>query len=173
MIASLLVLALGSVVAQDTTITAGGETPWALHGQVQVPAMTANHVVGGLGFGIAVERGVFAIDAEAQLLPVVVCDSSCGPAYAGGIGISATPGSSRDVSPHFALMAEYFAHPSLHQSFPAISPRAGVRWLSDGTGVSLDVGLSFAAADNFDPSGFARNKVFSWAMPEMVMGFWF
>ena len=173
MIASPLVLALASVVAQTTTITASSATPWTLREQLQVPAMTANHVVGGLGFGIAVERGEFAFDAEAQLLPVVVCDSSCGSAYAGGIGISATPGGSRDMRPHFALIAEYFAHPSFHQYFPAISPRAGVRWLSGGTGVSLDAALSFAAADNFDASGFARNKVFSWAMPELVMGFWF
>lgn len=77
------------------------------------------------------------------------------------------------MSPHFALMAEYFAHPSLHQYFPAISPRAGVRWLSGGTEVSLDAGLSFAASGNFDAGGFARNKVFTWAMPGMVMGFWF
>jgi hypothetical protein len=173
MITSPVVLALASMVAQATTITASSEMPWTVYEEVQVPAMTANHVVGGLGFGVAFERGVFGLNAEAQLLPVVVCDDSCGPAYAGGIGISATPGRWRDVSGHFALMAEYFAHPSLHQYVPAISPRAGVRWLSGGTGVSLDVGLSFAAADTFDTSGFAHNKVFSWAMPEMVMAFWF
>ena len=173
MIALPLLLALAPVVAQAATITGGSEMPWTVHEQLQVPAMTADHVVGGLGFGVAFERGAFGLDAEAQLLPVVVCDTSCGPAYAGGVGISATPGRWRDVSPHFALMAEYFAHPSFHQYFPAISPRAGVRWLSGGTGVSLDAGLSFAASDNFDASGFARNKIVSWAMPGMVMGFWF
>ena len=166
----LLVLAPGRA---DRDHHGRSEMPWTVHEQLQVPAMTADHVVGGLGFGVAVERGVFGLNAEAQILPVVVCDSSCGPAYAGGIGISATPGRWRDMSPHFALMAEYFAHPSLHQYFPAISPRAGVRWLSGGTEVSLDAGLSFAASGNFDAGGFARNKVFTWAMPGMVMGFWF
>jgi hypothetical protein len=173
MTSSLLLVALGAAVSQTTSITAGGETPVSVRGQVQVPAMTANHVVGGLGLGVSVERGLFALDAEAQILPVVICDGSCGPAYAGGIGVSAMPGRWRDVTPRFSLMAEYFAHPSLHQHFLALSPRVGVRWLSGGTGVSLDAGLSFAAADNFETSGFARNKVFSWAMPELVMGLWF
>ena len=74
MIASPLVLALVSVVAQTTTSMESSQTPWTVRGQLQVPAMTANHVVGGLGGGISVERGVFALDAEAQLLPVVVCE---------------------------------------------------------------------------------------------------
>ena len=173
MIAPPLVAALAALLGQTATITASGATSWMVREQLQVPAMAANHVVGGLGFGVAVERGVFGLDAEAQILPVVVCDSSCGPAYAAGVGISATPGTWRDVSPRFALMAEYFAHPSLRQHFPAISPRAGVRWLSGGTGVSLDAALSFAASNNFDLGGFAQNKVVSWAMPELVMSFWF
>jgi hypothetical protein len=172
-IAPSVVAALAALVAQTATITATGETSWTVREQLQVPAMTADHVVGGLGFGVAVEQGVFGFNAEAQILPVVICDSSCGPAYAAGVGISATPGKWRDMSPHVALMAEYFAHPSLHQYFPAISPRAGVRWLSGGTGVSLDAALSFAAASNFDVGGFAQNKVVSWAMPELVMAFWF
>ena len=173
MIAPPLVVALTALVAQTAAITASRETSWTVHEQLQVPAMTANHVVGGLGFGASVEKGVFGFDAEAQILPVVICDSSCGPAYAAGIGISARPGRWRDMSPHVGLMAEYFAHPSLHQYFPAISPRAGVRWLSGGTGVSLDAALSFAAAGNFDVGGFAHNKVVSWAMPGAVMAFWF
>ena len=173
MIALPLAVALTALVAQTATLTASRETSWMVREQLQVPAMTANHVVGGLGFGASVEKGVFGLEAEAQILPVVVCDSACGPAYAAGIGISATPGRWRDTSPRVALMAEYFAHPSLHQHFPAISPRAGLRWLSGGTGVSLDAGLSFAAAGNFDVGGFAHNKVVSWAMPEAVMAFWF
>jgi len=172
-IAPPLVVALAALLAQTATVTASGATSFTVREQLQVPAMTANHVVGGLGFGVAVERGVVGLNAEAQILPVVICDSSCGPAYAAGVGISATPGTWRDLTPRFALMAEYFAHPSLHQSFLAISPRAGVRWLSGPTGVSLDATLSFAAGDNFETGGFARNKVFSWAMPGLVMAFWF
>jgi len=55
-IASPLVLTLAAVVAQPPTITAGGETTWTVHEQLQVPAMTANQVVGGLGFAVAPER---------------------------------------------------------------------------------------------------------------------
>ena len=53
----------------------------------------------------------------------------------------------REVTPRFAFLVEYFAHPGLHQSFTAISPRSGLRWLSGNAGVSLDAVLSFAARD--------------------------
>ena len=178
MIASALVIvALSTAAAQTATpatnTTPAAENPWKVREQLQIPAMTANHVVGGLGFGLALEKGPLGFEAQAQILPVVICDSSCGSAYAAGLGISATPGGWREVTPRFAVLVEYFAHPGLHQSFTAISPRAGLRWLSGSTGVSLDAVLSFAAADNFETGGFAHNKVFSWAMPGLVMGIWF
>lgn len=168
-----VIVALAAAAAQAGTTTAPPESPWTVREQLQIPAMTANHVVGGLGFGVALQKGMMALDAEAQVLPVVICDSSCGPAYAAGVGVSAMPGRGREVTPRFALLVQYFTHPGLHQSFPAISPRAGVRWLSGNTGVSLDAVLSFAAHDNFETGGFAHNKVFSWAMPGLVMGIWF
>ena len=177
MIASALVIVALATAAQTTTpatnTTTAAESSWTLREQLQIPAMTANHVVGGLGFGLALEKGPLGFEAQAQILPVVICDSSCGSAYAAGLGISATPGGWREVTPRFAVLVEYFAHPGLHQSFTAISPRAGLRWLSGSTGVSLDAVLSFAAADNFETGGFAHNKVFSWAMPGLVMGIWF
>jgi hypothetical protein len=122
---------------------------------------------------VAVERGIIAFDAEGQILFVAICDQSCGPAYAGGLGVWATPARWGDVTPHLALLAEYFFHPGLHQQFPALGTRAGLRWLSGGTGVSLDAALTFAADDNFTFAGFAKNKVLSWAMPELILGVWF
>jgi hypothetical protein len=165
-----LATALLSQSVESPTIT---QSRWTVHEQLQVPVMSANHVVGGLGFGVAFERGILAFDAEGQLLFVAICDQSCGPAYAGGVGVSATPRRWGDVTPHLALLAEYFVHPGLHQEVPALSPRAGLRWLSGGTGVSLDAALTFAAADNFETGGFAQNKVLAWAMPELIIGLWF
>jgi hypothetical protein len=159
-------------VATDPTVT---ESRWTLHGQLQLPVMAANHVVGGIGFGTEVQRGLLALGAEAQILFVTICDdyASCGPAYEGGIGASAMPGQWGDVTSHLSLLAEYFVHPGLHQSFLGLSPRAGLRWLSGGTGFSLDAALTLASADNFATNGFAWNKVLSWAMPELLLGIWF
>ncbi len=167
---TLLAAALLSQSTEGPTIAV---SPWTVRNQLQLPAMTANHVVGGVGVGVALERGIFALDAEGQILFVAICDQACGPAYAGGVGVSATPGHWGNVTSHLAVLAEYFVHPGLHQEVPALSPRAGVRWLSGGTGVSLDAALTFAAADNFEADGFAKNKILSWAMPELIMGFWF
>ena len=162
-----------AVLSPSTEGTPVAESGWTVHNQFQLPAMSANHVVGGLGFGLALERGSFALNAEAQILFVSICDQSCGPAYAGGVGFSAAPSRWGDVTLHLALLAEYFVQPRLHQEVPALSPRAGLRWLSGGSGVSLDAALSFAAATNFEADGFAKNRVLSWAMPELIMGFWF
>ena len=174
---TVVIVALAAAATQPATTTTNTtpapESAWTMREELQIPAMTANHVVGGLGFGVAFEKGPVGLVAEGQVLPVVICDTACGSAYAAGLGVSATPVSSRDVTPRFALLVEYFAHPGLHQSFAAISPRAGVRWLSGSTGVSLDAVLSFAASENFETGGFAHNKVFSWAMPGLVMGVWF
>jgi len=76
-------------------------------------------------------------------------------------------------TPRVSLLAEYFDHPAMHQSLPAIGARAGLRWLSDGTGLSLDAGLTFAQPSSFEMDGFARNKVLRWAVPELLMGIWF
>ena len=48
MIALPFMLAFASAVAPTTTIAAANEPPWTVQEQLQVPAMTANHVVGGL-----------------------------------------------------------------------------------------------------------------------------
>jgi len=174
MIALHLAAMLAVVTAQTAPGPAVTTSPWTAHGQFQLPAMAANHVVGGAGLGVDLERGIFAIDAEAQILFVTICDDSpCVAAYAGGIGLSATPGRWGNVTSHLSLLAEYFVHPGLHQSLPALSPRAGVRWLSRGTGVSLDAALTLATADNFGINGFAQNKFLSWAMPGLLMGIWF
>ena len=174
MIPLVLPLLLGAAVlsqpAESPTI---GKSPWTVREQLQLPVMSANHVVGGFGFGVSLERGIFALDGEGQFLFVAICDQSCGPAYAGGIGVSATPGRWGDVTPRLGLLAEYFVHPGLHQEAPALSARAGLRWLSGGTGISLDAALTFAAADNFEIGGFAKNKLLAWAMPELIMSFWF
>jgi len=164
---------LAVVAAQPAPEPDAVESPWILRGQFQLPAMAANHVVGGAGLGATLEKGIFAFDAEAQVLFVAICDYSCGSAYAGGLGVSATPGRLGDVTSHLSLLAEYFVHPGLHQSLAALSPRAGLRWLSRGTGVSLDAALTLAAPDNFQNTGFAQNKFLSWAMPELLMGLWF
>jgi hypothetical protein len=171
--AALPVVLAAALLSQAAESPTTAESRWTVHDQFQLPAMSANHVVGGVGFGAALEEGTFALDAEGQILFVAICDQSCGPAYAVGVGVSATPGRWRDVTPHLALLGEYFMHPGLHQYFPALSPRAGLRWLFGGTGVSLDAALTLATADNFQADGFARNKVLSWAMPELIMGFWF
>lgn len=175
MIALHLAAVLAVVTAQTASDPAVIESHWTLHGQFQLPAMAANHVVGGAGLAADLERGVFALDAEAQVFFVTICEdyTSCGPAYAGGIGVSATPGRWGEVTSHLSLLAEYFVHPGLHQSLPVLSPRAGLRWLSGGAGVSLDAGLALAAPNNFELNGFAYNKFLSWAMPELLMGLWF
>ena len=152
---------------------AGVQSPWIIREELQVPTLAANHVVGGAGVGVEAQRGVFALDAEAQLLFVAICDNACGSGYAAGLGISVTPGHWGDVASHLSLLAEYFVQPVLHQSLPALSPRAGFRWFSGGTGLSLDAGLTLATANNFQGSGFARNKLLGWAMPEVLMGLWF
>jgi hypothetical protein len=167
---AVLAAALLSQSVESPTIT---QSRWTVHEELQLPVMSANHAVGGLGFGVALERGIFALDGEGQILFVAICDQSCGPAYAGGLGVSARPGRWGEVTPRLALLAEYFVHPGLHQDAVGLSTRAGLRWLSNGTGVSLDAALTFTAADNFEIGGFARNKVLSWAIPELMMGFWF
>ncbi len=174
MISLALPLLLGAaVLAQPAESPTIAESRWTVHEQLQLPVMSANHAVGGVGFGVALERGIFAVDAEGQFLFVAICNQSCGPAYAGGVGVSARPGRWGDVTPRFAVLAEYFTHPGVHQDFPALSTRAGLRWLSGGTGISLDAVLTFGAADDFDIGGFAKNKLLAWAMPELIMGFWF
>lgn len=169
-----LLAPLAFLTAQVATNPTVVESRWTLHEQLQLPAVAANHAVGGVGFGTELQKGIFAFDAEAQMFFVTICDDySCGPAYEGAFGVSATPGHWHGVTSHLSLLAEYFVHPTFHQSVPALSTRAGFRWFSGGTGVSLDAGLTLAAADNFELDGFARNKFLAWAMPEMVMGFWF
>ena len=162
-----------ALIAQAAAEPAVVESRWTVHDQLQMPAIAAAHVVGGVGLGAELQRGVVALEAEAQVLFVAICDNPCGPAYAGGVGVSATPGRWRDVTSHLSLLAKYFVQPSLHQSTPALSPRAGFRWLSGRSGVSLDAGVTLARGHSFEPGGFARNKVLSWAMPELVMGIWF
>ena len=56
MIAPPLVVALAALLAQTATVTASGATSFTVREQLQVPAMTANQVVGGLGFAVAPER---------------------------------------------------------------------------------------------------------------------
>jgi hypothetical protein len=149
------------------------ETTWAIRGQGQLPVIAADHAVGGFGVALAAEKGLWAIAAEVQVLPIVVCDDSCGTAYATGLGVALQPHLGRGVSGHVELLARYYAHPSLHQYFPAFGPRIGVRWPDHGSAVSLDVGVSFAASRNFDEGAFAHNKLIAWGMPEAVLGLWF
>jgi len=149
------------------------EAMWAVRAQGQLPIIAADHAVGGFGMALDAERGVWAIAAEAQFLPIVVCDEPCGSAYAGGLGLALQPELGRGVSAHLELLARYYAHPSLHQYFPAFGPRIGVRWPGQGSAISLDVGVSFAAGRNFDDGAFAQNKVIGWGMPEAVLGLWF
>ena len=165
--------AIGLTGSSATASPADSTSLWQVRGELEVPAMLADHVVGGIGFGLTAERGVWGVGAEAQLLQVVVCDNACGPAYAGGLDVSVTPGSWGEVTSHVSLLVQYYAQPGLHQYVPAIGPRIGVRSISSGTGVSLDAGISFAAADNFDPNGFAKNKALGWGIPELTLGFWF
>jgi hypothetical protein len=149
------------------------EAAWAIRGQGQLPVIAADHAVGGFGLALDLEKGMWAIGAEAQVLPIVVCDGSCGTAYSAGVGLSLQPELGRGVRAHFELMARYYAHPSLHQYVPAIGPRVGVRWPDHGTAVSFDIGVSFAASRNFDSGAFAQNKLIDWGIPEAVLGLWF
>ena len=146
---------------------------WAIRAQGQLPVVAANHAVGGFGLAVAAERGPWAIAAEAQVLPIVVCDDSCGAAYTAGLGVALQPLLGRGVRGHLELLARYYAHPSLNQSFPAFGPRIGLRWPDHGNAVSLDVGVSFAASRNFDSGAFAQNKLIGWGMPEAILGIWF
>jgi hypothetical protein len=147
---------------------------WTIRGQTQLPAMLSNHVIGGIGFGANLERGSFGLAAEAQLLPVVACDASCGAAWALGAGITGTPGRWGDVTSHLALLFDFYDHPGLHEQVGILSARAGFRWLQAGaTGVSLDATLGFATSDVFAASGFGHNRALTWAMPGLLFGVWF
>jgi hypothetical protein len=170
---ALLVGAPGAAAVAAPDAEPEPEPRWALRAQGQLPVIAADHAVGGFGLALAAERGLWAIAAEAQFLPIVVCDDTCGSAYAGAVGIALQPELGRGVSAHLELLARYYAHPSLHQYFPAYGPRIGVRWPGQGSAISLDVGVSFAARRNFDDGAFAQNKVIGWGMPEAVLGLWF
>lgn len=146
---------------------------WTLRAEGQLPVIAANHAVGGFGFGFAAENGRWAINGEAQILPIVVCDSACGNAYAAGVGSSVSSRSWRGLSSHLELLLQYYAHPGLHQYVPALGPRIGLRWPEHGTAISLDAGVSLVARRNFDSDGFARNKVLGWGIPELILGLWF
>ena len=95
-------VALAAAAAQPATTTTNTtpvpESAWTVREQLQIPAMTANHVVGGLGFGVAFEKGPVALEAEGQVLPVVICDSSCGSAYAAGVGVPPRPSAAGPLS---------------------------------------------------------------------------
>ena len=71
-IAPALVIVALATAAQTTTpatnTTTAAESPWTLREQLQIPAMTANHVVGGLGFGLALEKGPVGLEAQARIL---------------------------------------------------------------------------------------------------------
>lgn len=121
---------------------------------------------------VAGENGPWAIGGEAQFLAIVVCDSPCGSAYEAGAGVAFQPALGRGLRAHFELLARVYAHPALHQYVPALGPRVGLRWPDHGSAVSFDVGVSFAAARNFDEGGFARNKVLGWGIPEVALGLW-
>jgi hypothetical protein len=138
-----------------------------------MPVVAANHAVGGFGLAVAGEKGLWAVTAEAQILPIDVCDNSCGIAYSAGVGLALQPRLGREISGHLELLGRYYAQPSLHQYVPAFGPRVGLRWPDQGAAVSLDAGISFAAAQNFNGGGFAKNKVLGWAIPEVVIGLWF
>jgi len=75
-----------AIAAQTTEDGAASGSRWTVRDQIQIPAMTANHVVGGIGAGVTLERGLFAFDGEGQILFVTTCDTNCGPAYAGAVG---------------------------------------------------------------------------------------
>ncbi len=136
--------------------------------------MATKDVIGGLGFGLNAERGIWALGAEAQILPVVACDTACGGAYEGGLSVSLMPGSWRGLTARFGLALQYYGQPGLHQYVPAVGPRIGLRWLQhEFAGISLDAGVSFVAASDLDPNGFARNKIIGWGIPELILGIWF
>jgi hypothetical protein len=169
--AAAVALALSSAVlaAPAADVSSG----WTLRGQTQLPAMLSNHVIGGIGFGANLERGSFGVAAEAQLLPVVSCDATCGAAWAVGGGVSATPGRWRDATAHLAVLLDYYDHPGLNQQAAMLSARAGFRWLQGASGVSLDATLGFATSDVFTIGGFGHNRALTWAMPGLLCGIWF
>ena len=149
------------------------DVPWTIRVQGQPPVIEANHAVGGFGLALAGEKGAWAVIGEAQLLPIVVCDSPCGSAYSAGVGVAFQPTLGRGVSGHLELLARYYAQPSLRQYVPAIGPRVGLRWPEQGAAVSLDAGISFVTAHNFDSGGFATKRGLGLGIPEMVLGLWF
>jgi len=173
MTAAAVALALSGVMLAAPVAEVSQGSSWTVRGQTQLPAMLSNHVIGGIGFGANLERGSLGVAAEAQLLPVVACDATCGAAWAVGAGITATPGNWRDVTSHLALVLDFYDHPGLGQQAAMLSARAGFRWLQDGSGVSLDGTLAFATSDTFAANGFGHNRALTWAMPGLLFGVWF
>ena len=152
---------------------AAAPVAWTVRAQGQLPVLAANHAVGGFGLGVGVERGSFALEAEGQIYPIEVCDTSCGTAYGAGLGLALQPRLLRAVTTRFGVMLQHFSQSDLHQSLNAIGPRVGVRWPEVGTAVSLDAGVAVAGSSNFGPDGFAKNKLLGWGMPQLILGLWF
>jgi hypothetical protein len=148
-------------------------TAWRLRASGQLPVIAASHVVGGFGLGLDVEKGLFAIAAEAQVLPIDVCDSPCGLAYGAGVGLALQPRIGQAVDARVGVMLQRYAQPGLHQDLTAIGPRVGVRWQEQGGALSLDGEVAFASSGSFGANGFARNNVLPWGMPELILAFWF
>jgi hypothetical protein len=171
-------LTLSLAIACPTARARGDEAPqaalaWTLHEQGQLVVVATNNAVAGVGFAISGEKGLWAAGAEAQILPVVICDDSCGYAYSAGLGVAAQPALGHGLKAHLELVARYYLHPHLHQYVPAIGPRVGLRWPDHRVAVSLDIGISFAAAHNFDLGAFGDNKIVGWGIPELILGLWF
>jgi len=146
---------------------------WRFRPEGQLPVIAANHAVGGFGLGLGIERGFLALELEAQIFPIEVCDLSCGMAYGAGLGLSAHRRIAEEVSARAAVFLRGFTQPTLHEEMLAVEPRVGLRSVNAGTGLSLDAGVAFASSSNFEIGGFARNKILSWGMPELVLGLWF
>jgi hypothetical protein len=171
-LAACLWAAFGAVAHAAPEMPTEPEPRWRFRGEGQFPVIAANHAVGGFGLAAAVERGLLSAGLEGQIFPIVVCDMSCGSAYAGGLTVALQPHVTPKMVARLGVAFDYFIHSTYDQQLWTIGPRVGLRYSERGPAVSLEAGLHFTASKNFDVGGFAHNKVFSWAMPELLLGLW-
>jgi hypothetical protein len=148
------------------------EPRWRFRGEGQFPVLAADHAVGGFGLAAAFEKGLVSAGVEAQIFPIVVCDMSCGNAYGAGLTFALQPHVTPKMVARLGVAIDYFVHPSFSQQLGTIGPRVGLRYSERGPAISLEAGLHFTGSSQLDVGGFAHNKVFSWAMPELILGLW-
>jgi hypothetical protein len=105
-LAAVLLADLGSA-ATPASPTEEAPAEWTVRAQAQLPVLAARHAVGGFGLGVGLEKGLFAFEAEGQLYPIEVCDTSCATAYGAGVGFAFQPRLVHTVTTRFGFMLQH------------------------------------------------------------------